>query len=269
MTSPVDSLWHEIRNRFDRLPVWLPGTAMAVGDVGVFDDRGWSKRASLDELGIGFAVEAGGAPVEYDYSSSDGAEVDIRLRVPLDPVLDAVPVGNVGMRVRFSRRGAFVLKASEVSVSRIGDLAKVDEQILHRHAAGQWPREWVLISEVARGGPSVVLVAGSTEGGAVVDLGLAGATPGGRQLGAGCRLEKSTGLAASFIATTPTALLWRGRRVHHGRWGGRSRLVDRGTPGEAGALAADPGVVVGRAEVIDIEYPEDLPFREAGPGSGQ
>ncbi|GAA5193953.1 hypothetical protein GCM10023322_57130 [Rugosimonospora acidiphila] len=277
MNQLVDSLWHEVRNRLERLPVWLPGTPMELGDVGVLDDGGWSKSTTLDALGIGYAVDAGGTPVDYDCSSYDGAQVHVRLAAPLDPVLTGVVGGNIGMRVDFSRQGAFVLRAKAVAVRRITNVDALDEQILSRYEKKIWRREWIVVTEVAEGGPSVMLVSGGTSSGAVVDLGVAVA--GVDVVGADCRLGTASGLAASFIGAQRMTLLWRGRCVHSRWWSRRRWLDDRQTPSEDGIdpggtdlSGTDPGGTDPGGtdpggdgtggefpEIVDIEYPEDLP----------
>jgi hypothetical protein len=253
MTGPVDSLWHEIRNRFERLPVWLPGTPMQLGDIGVFGRSGWSKQSSLAGQGIGFSADVDGVPVTYDYSSNDGTQVDLRAAASLDPTPQAVAGGNLGLQVEFSREGAFLLRAGAVRVSRIADLAELDRQILGRHERRSWPPEWIVVSEVAEGGPSITLISGGKQGRAVVDLGVTAAGAGGDLIGMGCRLEAASSLAASFVSATRTALLWRGRCVHISRFRRKSWMDDRRTSNELD-LPQGTG-----PRVINIEYPEDLP----------
>ena len=266
MNSLVSSLWHEVSSRFQRLPVWLPGTPMDLGDVGVFEESGWVKHTTLDALGIAFSADTDGQPVSYDYSSQDGAEVNMRLSVAGVPALAAVVAGNMGMHIRFARPGAFVLKARSVTVRRIAELAAVDRQILDRYREKRWESGWVLVSEVARGGPSITIVSGSNRGEAVVDLGAGVGGGAGPLIGAGFGVASGNGLAASFISPTEATLLWRGRRVYD-RWLRQPRVVDRGEGLREDEVLdyevrAGRGAGTGREqppEVIEIEYPQDLP----------
>ena len=144
MRTLVNSLWHETRGSFERLPVWLPGTRMELGDVGVFDEAGWVKQTTLRKLGITATAEPTGVPVELQLQLHDGAEVSSRLGASVDAAASGIAAGNVGLHVRFSRQGAFVLRAQRVTVQRIGNLADVDRQILARASraggsrAGWW-----------------------------------------------------------------------------------------------------------------------------------
>jgi hypothetical protein len=252
MKGPIDSFWYEISNRFNRLPVWLPGTPMLVGDVGLFDERGWSQQTTLDALGIACSTGKEGEPIAYDYSSHDGAEIRIGLSAQDLPGAPAVPAGHVGLHIRFSRSGAFVLKADAVRVQRVADLAALDRQILDRYRANDWRREWIVVTEVVIGGPSVTIVSAGSGGEAVVDL---GAGPSGAGLpGAACAVTMSSGLAASFVASAQTALMWRGRCVHDRRWRRKAVMNDRGGP------RPERSDDRGNAGIADVEYPDDLPY---------
>ncbi|GHF41598.1 hypothetical protein [Streptomyces morookaense] len=58
----------------------------------------------------------------------------------------------MGLRLKFRRGGSFVLKTKAVRVSRLADLAGVEDQVLDLYRRGKWRREWVLVMEVASAG---------------------------------------------------------------------------------------------------------------------
>lgn len=256
MTSLLTSLWHETRGRFDRLPVWLPGARMELGDVGVFDDGGWVKHTTLDALGIPFTPDLPGVPTGYDYASHDGAQVSTWLAADGDPTVSGIAQGNAGLRIRFSRAGAFVLKADEVTVQSLANLADVDRRILARHRAGKWERGWVLVSEVARGGPAITVVSGSSDGEAFVDLGVTAAAAGQplAAAGAGIALGTRRGLAGYFVSPTETTLLWRGRCVRDPWWSSKTSMTDRGDQ-----IHEELPVDGMDLHVVEIEHLEDVP----------
>ncbi|MFC7549333.1 hypothetical protein [Plantactinospora sp. GCM10030261] len=255
MKALVTSLWHETRGQFERLPVWLPGTPMGLGDVGELGDGGWIRQTTLAELGVSVRTRRSTEPVDYDYSSSHGAEVSTTVAAGTDPALAGVVSGNAALRVRFTRPGAFVLRAASVRIHRIVNLAEVEERILEMFDAGRWRREWVLVSEVARGGPTLTLVSNGTDGEAVVDLGVTGAAGVPlAQARAGLRISRERGLAAKFVGAGESAVLWRGRRVRD-PWFGVPRVADRGDQEDV-QQTEDRGRL--NRYMLDIEHPEDL-----------
>jgi hypothetical protein len=249
LNSILDSLWHEMRGAFERLPVWLPNTSMALGDVGTFGDGGWVRHTTLHALGVAFRTEQSPDATDYEYASSDGATVTGSLS-------GAGPAGAGGsgaMSIEFSRAGAVALHAYDVRVRSIADLADVEARILDLHPARRWRRDWIFVHEVAEGGPVAVMVAGSTEAAARIELGVQALphAPGAGNARGGFRITHGRNLAASFTAAGPAPILWRGRYVQ-GSWFRGDSIIERGrqTP-----VTPDEDVPV---EVHELEFPDDV-----------
>ncbi|SCL29917.1 hypothetical protein GA0070624_3975 [Micromonospora rhizosphaerae] len=258
MKTLLSDLWHETRGGFDRLPVWLPGTSMRLGDIGVFGDGGWTTHTTLSALGIPFSVGPVGVPTSFDYASSDGAEVRSWVGANGEP-LPGMVSGNAGLRIRFSRAGAFVLKAGAVRTRQIVELDTLDGLLVQRYQRGDWRREWVLVTEVAQGGPVLILVSASADGEAVVDLGVKAVAAGAPLAGGGTGVSvgSSRGLAATFTSQRQTTVLWRGRCVQDRWWQDGPRIeATRGR--EDGPGMVGPSATAAEPTVIEVEYPEDL-----------
>lgn len=245
MASIRDMYWHEVRSRFSRLPVWLPGTAMSLGDVGTLTSTGWVRVTSLDELGIGFSAGPPGTPSSVSYSSHDGVEIS-------GSGLAAgfgLPAGSAAeLTLRFGRAGAFVLLAEELIVTGMAGLYAVDAAVLGGFLRGEWQPGWTYVSEVAVAARSVTAVGGSAQASATVRLGAAGA-----EGGVGFSVMKD--LAASFATAGPATVMWRGRYVHDPLLR-RARMAERGvTPigvAPGGAAPEEP------ASLCEVEYPSDI-----------
>jgi hypothetical protein len=239
MRSIPQSFWHEFRGAFARLPVWLPGTRLRLGDVGVLDAAGWSPVGTLTGLGIEHTAGGPGVAVDHDYRSVNGTEVSTTVGAQAD--LAAVAPADVGVSVhyRFSRQGAFVVQARSVRVRQITDLAAVGEQVLASYGDGTWQRDWQVVTEVATAGSVLVLVAARSGAEATVEL---TATPAGLPVvgaSAEVRLAGERGLAASFVTREPTALMWSGRYVRDPLVG-RTTFVRRGDDDGRPPTATEP-----------------------------
>jgi hypothetical protein len=244
MPSIRDMYWHELRIRFRRLPVWLPGTSMSLGDVGVLTDAGWTKVTSLAELGVPFTTGQPGTPSSVTYSSHDGAEVS---GSALAGGLGLPPGTAAELSLRFGRAGAFVLIADDLVVSSIDGLAGVDAAVLRSFQQGEWQSGWTYVSEVAVAAKSVTAVGGGAQASATVRVGTAGAD-------AGLRFTYMKDLAASFATAEPATVMWRGRYV-------QDLLLRRARMGERGITtrSAEPVVEADEfASVCDVEYPSDI-----------
>jgi hypothetical protein len=213
--SILDDYWNELGERFTRRPVWLPGTPMDLGDIGILRKGGWEKVADLESIGIRFSREPAGPKTAYSYSSAKGAEITVRAKAETSGPMLGVAKGNSALGIKFSRRAAFVLMVEEARVERIANLQDVDRAVLDAYRASAWQGKWIYVSEVVAGAPALTVISATAEGEAVVDLGaapLAGATELGHvQAGAGFGYKKD--LAASFLTTRKSAVMWRGHYV--------------------------------------------------------
>ncbi|MEV8531530.1 hypothetical protein [Streptomyces sp. NPDC051211] len=237
--SLLKAYWRESRTSFSRLPVWLPGTVMELGDIGVLGEGGWTKATDLGALGIPVTRRGEGAAADYDYSS--GAEVSLTTRVSgqLPDAAGAPVSGGGGLVVDFRRSGAFILKSHAVRVHRIDNLDAVEKAVIALHTRLRWNPDWVIVTEVARGGPSITVISKEAGAQSVLDLGLA-VTGAGVDLAAartGMRFSHRSRDAWASVTTEESTVLWRGRYVNEG-WFGRTTVRERGEDGPAGPAPA-------------------------------
>lgn len=253
MKSIYKDFWHETRGRFDRLPVWLPGTSIALGDVGLAEPNGWVPLTSLRDLGIPFTAGPVGTAVDYAYNSSDGAEVSVGATIDGGLASTAPARGNAELRFRFCRAAAFALMASAVRVHRLNSIAEIDAKILMAYRRGSWPPRWTVVTEIAIGGPVIVVVSGSANCAASVDLG-ASMTDGTVNLaraGVGLGFGYQRNVAASFVSRDAAPVLWRGRYL-------RTRLLRSATIDNRGDVPTVTGPRDDNAVVRELEMPDDL-----------
>lgn len=259
MSTLPDAYWHEIRGRYERLPVWLPGTPMNLGDVGTFHKRRWTKLTSLAALGVEAAPDVEGSLGNLDHSSHDGVHRTAGLtRSGVDTAV-ATAAGNV--HYRFQREGAFVLHTRDATVHRLADLTAVETAVRALYEKKEWRREWVVITEVLVGGPSLVLVSAgrSAEAGVRLRAEAAVDPTTAVALAPSFVVESQQGLAASLDSPSRTALMWRGHMVRD-PWVGKPKMVERGedTTADVTPGAGEPG----RPYWAEVEYPEDLDLDE-------
>jgi hypothetical protein len=231
---------------------------MALGDIGVISPEDWYKTTDLTQLEVPVTVDNLGVPSDYDYSA--GAALYFVTGGSAGQVANTswLPSGHVGLMLDFRHTGAFVLKAKAVEVSRISNLAEVEAHIIDLYRRGRWKRHWVIVTEVAVGGPAVVLIADRSGAKAGVNLG-ADAVVGDFDLGRirgnlGVGFEQ--GLAAKFTTRGKSAVLWRGMYVSDGLISS-VKLKQRSGPEVTDAWGRRPSDGVESSDVYLAE-PEDL-----------
>jgi len=229
-----DDFWGAFEERFSRAPVWLPGTPMALGDIGVIDRRGYLHIARLSDFGISFEEEEEEEPdqveSEYSVTSASARTEDFDARAAGPDRSGALSSAEVGMRVSFWAAGEFVVRAMRVQGSRIRNVLSVEEQIRRMHAENPfWHREWVYVQEVVSAEPCIVIVSAASGAHATVRAVInAGLNSFVQLLAAGSTLSLSEQSSIDqYVATTMrTPFMWRGRWLR-GRL--KKKFFDRGS----------------------------------------
>jgi hypothetical protein len=232
--SSFDNFWDEFQERFSRAPVWLPGTPMEVGEIGVVDRRGYLRVAHLRDYGIGFQSEPSPVRSEYSVTSSTATMQDVGGSASAADPTAAVASGQVAMRVAFSGAGGFVVRCKSVTGTRITDVVAVERQILDKHETEPfWKREWIYVQEVVTAEPCILIVSARSGAQATISAAAdAGAGSFAQILDAGLGLTLSDQSSIDQYVATPqrTPFMWRGRWL---RGVFRRRFISRGALDES------------------------------------
>ncbi|RZB13668.1 hypothetical protein StrepF001_42855 [Streptomyces sp. F001] len=236
---------------------------MELGDVGTFPSHNWTKFTTLEDLGLKAKPDDVGVEGDIEYTSSEGVTRSAGLTRSGVTTMAVEARGDASYT--FARKGAFVLRTRDATVHRLAGLDAVERHVLDLYQQKKWQPDWVVITEVLIGGPSLVLVSAGRTGEATVRLrGQAAIDPTTAvAVRPSFTLESQQGLAASFESTAPTALMWRGYRVHDPLLRKAKFSEQRGT-GEP-AKGSVPAYVSPSAYWVEIEYPEDLETKHADP----
>jgi len=242
--STFSEFWDEFQARFSRAPVWLPGTSMRLGDIGIVDRRGFIGLTSLSRLGITFEEQPSDAQVEYYASSEHASSRDVDLRGSLSDPTGAIGQAEAGMHMTFSAARAFVVRAARVKGVKITNVLEVEAEIRRRRSAGSsWEKDWIYVQEVVTARPCIMVV--SEASGAETTVKATGSGTGfagfAQLLGAGAVLQLTGDVSSvqQIVTGERAPFMWRGRWL---RGALRQRFVDRGSLDEettAGSLYED------------------------------
>jgi hypothetical protein len=243
--STLDTVWQEFTTKYDRIPVWLPGTTgINLGDIGVIGKRGWAKLYNLKDFGIDVEDAAStGLQTQYELNvgvtSTTAGAASAQTQQALGPVLSAA----LNLTARFSKKGAFLVRAYDVQGHAIGNLGAVDEAIALRHARDPfWKRRWIYVTEVVTAAPFVMLVSGGRDVGATVAANADATSTGIGSAGVEVRVLNTEGLDQSFATGGRAPFMWRGQ--WRGRWFSQ-RMRDLGEEEDLGDIRLGGGISAG------------------------
>ena len=253
--STLDKMWDEFTDRFSRLPVWLPGLEdMAVGDIGVIDERGWQRLYNLKaDFSIDYSVSNSDTDPQYVVDSRYAASNSLAASAALGQAIGPVAAAGLNLDASFSASGAFVVRAYNVRGEKVANVGKVDELIAARDARQRfWNRKWIYVTEVATAQPFLILVSASdgARAGVRADASLVESQIGEARIDMGVTYQAA--MDQSFVSPNRTPALWRGR--WRGSWYSKAMKSLGGSDGNADEVFENfnsPELFAAEADAID------------------
>lgn len=162
MASPVGLYQQEMHDKMGFFATWLPGDPIDIGDVGVLENGRFRRMTSLREVGIGCEVSTGQSTQTVQYTSRRGTKVTTSVGA-------AVPmVAKAEITIEFSREGAFVFNASNLSPQRLENRMAVAEQIVKLYKTGNWKKDWLLVEALHTADSATIIVSEDSSAGLVL-----------------------------------------------------------------------------------------------------
>ncbi|GAB3428531.1 hypothetical protein [Flindersiella endophytica] len=218
----------ELYKKWHYFATWAPNLRLALGDVGVLRGFRFDRWTSLADLGVDFATRAPGEPADYSHSSA--GQVDVSLDGDVGAPALAGGGAQLKLTVSFKSAQATYFHAVRCTSEDVSDLPSLERALVELRRAGTWRQEYVVVTQLVRTGPAIILVSDRAGARAQVQV-KADYAPVPVALGAAsAALTASTasGMATSVISpdggVTPLFRVAKLRRS----LGGRRGLIVRG-----------------------------------------
>lgn len=160
MATPKNLYVHSIHKKLGYFPTWLPGSSLALGDIGVLRDGIFVHRGRLADRGITFSQRID--PHERDFSHTSESGVHIEAGGGAGGG-DVVPSLGGSIEIRFTTQGAFLFQAQGCQRYTISDQLSLEDQLRVAYQDGSWELDWVVVTEVFKANRATILIANSKE----------------------------------------------------------------------------------------------------------
>lgn len=143
------------------------GTERRLGDVGHYNENGFNRRSTLNNLGIQFDTRESGQQADYEFGGDRGVTQSVSAKGEPASAFNSITEAEAGVRFDFSSESSFAISingAKEISISNKNAIAK---------ALGEIETEYpdlnnAIVSRVMTAESTTVLISGSSE--ATVEL---------------------------------------------------------------------------------------------------
>jgi hypothetical protein len=156
MSSPVKLYQQEMHKNVGYFANWLPGNALSLGDVGVWEAGRFQKLTTLKDLGVPYAAGVAGSPQTLDYSSTSDTNVSTNAGAT------AGGVAKAEITVKFSREGAFLFQAIGVQGVDLASRNDTAMGILQALEQSAWKKEWMVIDSLYEATSATIIVSEDT-----------------------------------------------------------------------------------------------------------
>lgn len=162
----------ELRDEINYSATWLPTIHVAPGDVGRITNYEYQPVTNLNTLGIPFEVVHGQTQADFDYYSADAVSISTKAAGDPPALGSAIAQANAGITVKFGRAEAIVFRAAGCRSVQLRDRAALQQEILARYHANEWPDDQVVIMEAVFATSVTILISSGSS--AQIDLLAAG-----------------------------------------------------------------------------------------------
>ncbi|WP_299587845.1 hypothetical protein [Mucilaginibacter sp.] len=141
---------------------WLPDHPLRIGDIGKLEDGLFTLYTTLEQQQIGYSLREGNSELDVDYSSKNS--VNIETSVSTGDALNlslSTPV-NGRVIINFTESNGIVFQMTGAKKKVIENLAEVENTVLNKYRSGEWPKEWVVISEVVVTDHATIIISTSS-----------------------------------------------------------------------------------------------------------
>ncbi|PHN00710.1 hypothetical protein CRP01_40875 [Flavilitoribacter nigricans DSM 23189 = NBRC 102662] len=189
----------EIIRQMDRIPVYIPGRKIELGDVIIFPNNknrpigDYQRETNLKNFGIEFADIKDESPDPYDFSSKRGVSFTF------NPEVNAGNPGKGELDITFSKEGASFLKAIKCTEHSINDVTQLKEDLRPYQGRLDWGNYFIVYS-ITVAERALIMQSASSSGGLKLKGDVKGFQVGSTEnLSAGINFEITFTKDAAFL----------------------------------------------------------------------
>jgi len=153
----------ELMKQFNYFATWLPGTPLALGDIGIFKNNQFTKIANLSDFEIEFDVEPDESKSTIEHSSKGAVSITAKASGTVASEGSALGDIDAGITVEFSKEDAIFFKANNSTSPSIKNQITLGQQILTLFKEGKWDKDWAVITEIVNAESGTILISSSSD----------------------------------------------------------------------------------------------------------
>ncbi|CAB3761420.1 hypothetical protein LMG29542_04076 [Paraburkholderia humisilvae] len=218
----------ELHRALGYFGTWLPSMQLRLGDILTVEGETARPVGHVSEHRLTFTPRRSTPEGVIEYSSASGVTISTKIAGQTLPG-SMLTEAEAGVVVKFARANAIVFEAAGCDVTRIADLTQLGNQIKKLYLAGEWQRDWIVVTELVKADSATIIVSAGAS--AQADLKANGSVQIGatRLTDLGLKLEAkyTSGLAFKTVASASLTPLYRANGLKRSWFDPEFRFRDR------------------------------------------
>ena len=162
MSSLADDYCNQLKQQFKvEFAAFPPNQPVTLGDFGTLDDHVFVRLGNITNVfGVEFTPEEfPKQPANFTFASENATDVEIHSKGDVTPSGVAV---KAGIDIGFSSKHSVFFNAAGCIPAQIQDQIKLGNDIMGLFKVGQWHKDFVVITNLFKGGSTTAVVSASS-----------------------------------------------------------------------------------------------------------
>lgn len=145
---PASYYTRTLRKHLKFFANWPPGEAISLGTIGTLEDSQFIPLSHLRHRGIEFEIDTDDLYDDFEYHSSQGISIGVDGGADAQLGAGQLPHAKARFTINFSSNEAILFQIKQTANHRISDQIGLKEAIMKEFLAGNWEREWAVVTGV-------------------------------------------------------------------------------------------------------------------------
>lgn len=159
MYTPQKAYLNDIYKHTSFRANWLPDKPIRIGDVGKLENGIFTLYTTLEQQGLHFSSRESTALSSLDYVSNNTAFSSSDISVDGRQVTADI---KALISIEFSSGSGIIFQMDKAKKVIIEDLNKIESQVLSKYKDDDWPKEWVVITEIIVAETATIIISTSS-----------------------------------------------------------------------------------------------------------
>ena len=161
MATPYKFYLNHISTNAGYRANWEPNKPLELGMIGRLTNGILDVVSTLEQEGLTPKMLKDLTPGEMDFTSHQTVDIDIKLAGQSPVAGSVLTEAEAGFVLDFHGENAVVFQVKDTYTHQVVNMAALEKEILNRYKNNQWPKDWVIITQLLEAVTATIIISNS------------------------------------------------------------------------------------------------------------